>query len=179
MRQWRDSDIDITEALDSWSPVRATKTNVAKQLALEIIGKTPVIYAGQGLSEVAQHWKLSFNSYAKHLAWTVTWPENLEVELTGWTQQPVHKPYTIIDLRSSLDNPETMQAFVLAERLLSGKRPAPEVVLVDNESLAAQVAWASALGEFVAVYVAILTGVSPTNQPIHDALLKLQEEHHE
>jgi glucose/mannose-6-phosphate isomerase len=46
--------------------------------------------------------------------------------------------------------------------LLSGKRPAPEVVRAEGESLIEQLMWVIALGDFVSLYLAFLNGINPT-----------------
>lgn len=161
---------------DHWTAIVPTTKNRAKQFALEVIGKTPVIYSGHNLAPAALAWKHGFNLYAKHVAWTGQYPEFMAAELTGWTRQPVHKPYTIIDLRSSIDDQQTQEAFELAERLLSGLRPAPIVIDTQGETVEQQLAWASALGDFVTIYTAILNGVNPSSEPLADKLNKPTEE---
>jgi glucose/mannose-6-phosphate isomerase len=79
----------------------------------------------------------------------------------GWTQQPVDKPYAVIDLRSSLEHPRTQKRFEVSERLLSGKRPAPIVVEVQGETLLEQLMWSIAFGDFVTIYTALLNGINP------------------
>jgi glucose/mannose-6-phosphate isomerase len=156
-----------------WSAVVPTAKNLAKQIALEVIGKTPILYAGPILTEVATSWKAGFNQQAKHLAWV---GELTDTELTGWTKQPVHKPFVIIDLRSSLDNPETQRRFDAAEQLLSGLRPAPITVHSLGSAEAEQQSWCSALGDFVAVYTAILNGVDPSSTAFSDKFNKQLEQ---
>ncbi|MDL2363496.1 MAG: SIS domain-containing protein [Patescibacteria group bacterium] len=162
--------------VDVWSSVVPTARNQAKQIALEVIGKTPIIYSSEFLAPAAEHWKRGFNLHAKHLAWTGQFPEFLETELTGWSKQPVHKPFAVIELRSELDYPETQAAYDLAERALSGKRPAPNKVYVQGDNEPAQILWASALGDFVTIYTALLNGVNPTSRPFADKIHQLREQ---
>lgn len=159
--------------LKAWVATVPTSKNLAKQIALEVIGKTPVIYSGKMFAPVAANWKHGFNQYAKHLAWTGEYPANLEAELSSWTRQPVYKPYTVIDLRSALDPAKTREAFEMAERLLSGKRPSPFAVEVAGKTKAQQIVWATVLGDYVTIYTAILNGVNPSTSPIGDSLKKL------
>lgn len=165
--------------IEQWAAVIPTKRNLAKQIALEVIGKTPVICSGQSLNIATQSWKQSFNRYAKHLAWTSQFPKFMDAELTGWSKQPVHKPYAIIELRSGHDDVVTIKAFEVAERLLSGLRPAPIAVEVMGDTIEAQQWWASTLGEFVAVYTALLCGVNPASTTLFDKASKLMEENNE
>ncbi len=161
--------------LDMWGPTIPTKDNYAKQLAQDIIGKSIVIYASGKLAPVAYKWKISFNENAKSIAWWNQYSEFNHNEFLGWTNQPVEKPYAVIDLRSNLDHPQIQKRFMISEQLLSGKRPAPEVVNLEGEDLLKQIMWGIGLGDFVSLYVAILSGIDPTPVDLIEQLkLKLQ-----
>lgn len=151
----------LKEEVKNWTATVPTDKNPAKQLALECIGKSEVIYAGPKLFPAAYKWKISFNENAKQVAWTNQIPEFNHNEFMGWTQQPVDKPYTIIDLRSELEHPRTQKRFEVTEKLLSGKRPAPHVINVKGDSLPQQLLWAVTFGDFVTLYTAILNGLNP------------------
>lgn len=143
-------------------PTVPTANNQAKQIALECIGKSAVIYGGPKLFPAAYKWKISFNENAKQIAWTNQFPEFNHNEFLGWTKQPVNKPYTVIDLRSNLEHPQVQKRFVVSERLLSGMRPSPVVVEVQGNTLLEQLLWAIQLGDFVTLYTALLNGLNPT-----------------
>lgn len=146
----------------NWAAVMPTSKNPAKQLAQEIVGKAPVIYAGPLMAPAAYKWKIDFNENAKNVAWWNQYPEFNHNEFIGWSSHPFDKPYSVIDLRSSLEHQRIQKRFKLAERLLSGKRPAPEVVEVQGKTLLEQLLWAVNLGDFVSVYLALLNGLNPT-----------------
>lgn len=139
-----------------------TSKNPAKQLALELMGKSPVIYAGPKFAPVAYKWKINFNENAKHIAWCAALPEFNHNEFVGWTGQPVDKPYAVIDLRSHFEHDRVQKRFEVSERLLSGQRPAAHVVEAQGESLLAQLLWMVQLGDFVSVYLALLNNIDPT-----------------
>lgn len=151
----------LKTATDPWAPTVPTDKNQAKQIALEIIGKSAVIYSGPKLAPAAYKWKISFNENAKHVAWLNQFPEFNHNEFMGWTQQPVDKPYAVIDLRSQLEHPRVQKRFEVSERLLSGKRPAPIVVEAQGEGLLEQLLWTIALGDFVTIYTALLSNINP------------------
>ncbi len=151
----------LKEAVQSWVPTVPADNNTAKQIALDCIGNSAVIYAGPKLWPAAYKWKISFNENAKQVAWTNQYPEFNHNEFMGWTQQPTQKPYTVIDLRSNLEHPRIQKRFEVSERLLSGKRPAPIVVQVQGENLLQQLLWAITLGDFVTLYTALLNGLNP------------------
>lgn len=152
----------IKNHVASWVATVPTANNPAKQLALELIGKSIVVYAGAKFYPTAYKWKISFNENAKHVAWVNQYPEFNHNEFIGWTKQPTDKPYAIIDIRSSLEHPRTLRRFEVSERLLSGQRPAPHVILPEGETLLQQLLWTTAMGDFVSLYVALLNGLNPT-----------------
>ncbi len=147
--------------VESWAAVVPTSKNPAKQLALEIVGKTPIIYAGPLLAPVAYKWKIDFNENAKNTAWWGQYPEVSHNEFIGWSSHPFDKPFSVIDLRSKLEHQRINQRFELTERLLSGKRPAPNTVEVQGTTLLEQLVWAANFGDFVSIYLALLNGVNP------------------
>ena len=152
----------LQAAVSRWIPTIPTKDNFAKQLALECVGKSVVIYAGPKLAPAAYKWKISFNENAKNIAWWNQLPEFNHNEFLGWTSHPVDKPYTIIDLRSHLELQRVQKRFEVTERLLSGKRPAPEIVQAQGDTILQQLLWTVALGDFVSLYTALLNGLNPT-----------------
>lgn len=150
-----------------------TKDNSAKRLAQELVGNSIVIYSGTVFYPVAYKWKINFNENAKNVAWCNALPEFNHNEFLGWTSHPQSKPYKVIDIRSNLENTRTQKRFDVSERLLSGKRPQPEVVKPVGETLLQQLLWSIQLGDSVSLYVAILNGLNPT--PV-DLIEKLKSE---
>lgn len=151
----------IDQSVQAWLPTMPTAQNAAKQLAQELMGKSVVIYAGPKLFPAAYKWKISCNENAKHVAWVNQFPEFNHNEFIGWSKQPVDKPYAVVDLRSPLEHPRVQKRFEVTERLLSGMRPAPHVVEAEGKDILEQLLWASALGDFVTIYLALLSGIDP------------------
>lgn len=151
----------LDAAVAAWQPEVPTAKNPAKQLALELIGKSIVIYGGPKMYPAAYKWKISCNENAKHVAWVNQLPEFNHNEFIGWSKQPVDKPYAVIDLRSNLEHERVQKRFVVSERLLSGMRPAPHVVTAVGDTVLEQLLWTSAFGDFVSIYVALLNGLNP------------------
>jgi len=152
----------LKQATAAWIPTVPTDNNQAKQLALEMIGKSVVVYAGPKLAPAAYKWKISFNENAKQVAWYNQYPEFNHNEFLGWTKQPTDKPYAVVDLRSPFEHPRVQKRFEVSARLLSGMRPAPEIVTAEGSDLLEQLLWTIALGDFVSLYTALLNGLNPT-----------------
>ena len=148
--------------LESWSPVHPATTNSAKKLALDIIGLSPVVYAGPLLAPAAYKWKISFNENAKNVAWWNELPEFNHNEFMGWASHPIDKPYAVIDLRSTFEHPRVQKRFDLTAKLLSGRRPAPNTVQAVGETILEQLLYTVVMGDFVSLYMALLNGINPT-----------------
>jgi glucose/mannose-6-phosphate isomerase len=145
-----------------WGPTVPTAHNYAKQIALELMGKTPIIYSGPKLFSAANKWKIACNENGKNTAWCNYLPEFNHNEFIGWSSHPVEKPFAIVDIRSNLEHPRVQKRFEVTEKLLSGLRPAPLVVVPIGETLLQQLVWATALGDFVTIYLGLLNGIDPT-----------------
>lgn len=160
----------LQDAAKAWLPEVATSKNPAKKMAQELIGKSIVIYSGPKLFPATYKWKLGFNENAKQVAWVNQYPELSHNEFVGWSKQPTHKPYAVIELRSELEHPRVQRRFEITERLLSGMRPQPQVVQVEGDNLFEQLAWSIVFGDFVSIYLAILNGLNPTPLELVDSL---------
>ncbi len=152
----------LNQAMQTWLPTVPTVNNQAKQIAQELMGKSIVVYGGPKLFPAAYKWKISFNENAKQIAFCNELPEFNHNEMLGWTQQPVQKPYAVIDLRSPLEHPRVQKRFEVTQRLLSGQRPEPIVITPKGETLLQQLLYSVALGDFVSLYLALLNGLNPT-----------------
>ena len=166
----------VVEAIKSWLPTVPTGDNLAKQIAKECIGKSVVIYSGPKLSPAGYKWKISFNENAKQVAWVNQYPEFNHNEFIGWSKQPTQKPYTVIDLRSNLENSRVNKRFEVSDRLLSGERPAPISVEAQGETILEQLLFVIALGDFVSLYTALLNGIDPTPVDLIEKLKQLLED---
>src|ERR1019366_3049011 len=152
----------LKDQIAAWLPTVPAKYNRAKQIALELVGKSVVVYGGPKLYPAAYKWKISFNENAKHIAWTNQYSEFNHNEMLGWTKQPVDKPYAVVELRSQLEHPRIQKRFEVTQRLLSGLRPEPIVVEAEGQTLLEQLLWTITLGDFTSLYLALLNNLNPT-----------------
>ncbi len=152
----------LRTAVEWWRPDVPTKDNYPKQIALELMGKSPVVYAGPLMFPAAYKWKISFNENAKNVAWCNQLPEFNHNEFLGWTSHPTDKPYAVICLRSSFEHPRVQKRFELSERMLSGMRPRTLNIDSLGENVLQHLLWLVAFGDFVSLYLALLNGLNPT-----------------
>jgi glucose/mannose-6-phosphate isomerase len=166
----------IKTEIANWLPDVPTVNNPAKQLALEIAGTSPVIYAGPKMFPAAYKWKISFNENAKNVAWCNEIPEFSHNEFLGWTSHPVDKPYSVIDLRSSFEHERVRKRFNVTERLLSGNRPHPHIVDAKGDTVLEHLLYCVAFGDFVSLYTALLNGLNPTPVELIEKMKKALDE---
>ncbi len=152
----------LGEKAEELLPTIPTDKNPAKRIALELVGNSPVIYSGVKFFPAAYKWKININENAKNIAWCNYFPEFSHNEFQGWASHPVEKPYKIVDINSSLEHPRIRPRFEITEKLLSGRRPSPETVIPEGDTLIKQLLWTIQLGDFVSIYLAILNGLDPT-----------------
>lgn len=157
----------------NWRADVPTEKNPPKQLALELVGKSVVAYSGYKTQAVANKFKIALNENAKNVAWWNYLPEFNHNEFIGWSSHPVEKPYAIVDIRSTFEHPRVQKRFEVTDRLLSGMRPAANILKLEGDSPLQQILWGMVFCDFVSLYLALLNGVNPT--PV-DLVEKLKTE---
>lgn len=163
----------LGEQAKELGPEVPAERNLAKKMAQELVGNSIVIYSGPKLFPAAYKWKINFNENAKNIAWCNQLPEFNHNEFQGWISHPVEKPYKVVDIRSNLEHARVQARFEISEKLLSGKKPAAEVIKPAGDSLLKQLLWSIQLGDFTSLYLALLNGLDPT--PV-DLIEKLKVE---
>lgn len=163
----------VKKITQSWRPDVPVKENLAKRIALDLAGKSVVIYSSSQMFPAAYKWKISLNENAKNVAWCNQYPEFNHNEFLGWTSHPTQKPYAIVELKSQHDHPQIQKRFEVSDRLLSGRRPAPIVVdIPKGVSQLEDLMWVVALGDFVSIYLALANNVNPTPVDLIEKLKK-------
>lgn len=156
-----------------WQAEVRTSDNLAKQIALASVGKTPIFYGGSLTAPIAYRFKIAWNENAKNVSYWNELPEMNHNEFMGWTSHPIEKPFAIFDIVSNLENPRTIKRFNVTDRLLSGMRPKAFRIDLAGDSALKQMLWGGILADFASIYTAILNGVDP--MPV-DLIEKLKQE---
>ena len=147
---------DLFDALDvalsRWGPERPSTENLAKQLALGIVDRSPWIWGQEGpLAVAAMRFKCQLNENAKMAAsWAVV-PEALHNEIV-----PLEDAPALVLLRS-----DTERAGI-AQRLDALDAPAAATVRIPGDDDLGIVGAGALFGDLVSVYCAALRGVDPT-----------------
>jgi glucose/mannose-6-phosphate isomerase len=156
--------LDLLEARrDALGPNVPTARNPAKQMALALHGKLPVVYGSQGYrGAVATRWKGQFNENTKIAAFANVLPEQNHNEILAWTQaQQQAQTWSVIFLRDSAESPRIARRIEVTRSLLGDNVPVQEVYAEGNSLLARMFSLIS-LADYVTVYLAYLYGVCPT-----------------
>jgi glucose/mannose-6-phosphate isomerase len=152
----------LKDQIVNWAPTVPAANNQAKKVALELMGKTVIVYSGPLLFPAANKWKICMNENAKNLAWSNQYPEFNHNEFIGWSSHPTDKPFAVVELQSELEHSRIQKRFNVSQRLLSGKRPLPNIIKPDGNTLVQQLMWSVVLGDHTSIYLALLNRLNPT-----------------
>jgi glucose/mannose-6-phosphate isomerase len=160
---------DVDEAAEqveeqvSWcGPGVRTDQNPAKELALAIGERVPVIWGAEGIGAVAAaRWKTQMNENGKVPAWWASMSELDHNEVVGWTQ-PYGRTHVVIALRHDGEDAETATRFPLSLRIAADAGATTHELRASGRSSLAQLLSLIAIGDHVSAYVAIGRGVDPT-----------------
>jgi glucose/mannose-6-phosphate isomerase len=151
----------------AYGPEVPTAANPAKQLAVELHGRIPVVYGSQGYrSVIAVRWKGQFNENAKQHAFANGFPEQNHNEILAWTLAGRQASnWSVVYLR---DPDEPREAPRIARRvevtkdIVDGAARQHEV-WAEGRTLLEKMFSLFYFGDFVTVYVAYLNGIDPTD----------------
>jgi glucose/mannose-6-phosphate isomerase len=152
--------------------MKPTAQNPAKQLAVFLNGKLPVIYGGQDhFDSVAYRWKCQFNENAKQIALMNVISEMNHNEVLGYSfSEVLTKKMAVVLLRQpGADHPQISRRFDILKKFIQSKTAGVREVRAQGKSVLAQMLSVIYLGDFVTVYAAYLKGIDPTPTLLIDA----------
>ncbi len=152
----------IAAAIDAYGPARPSEANPAKQLAMRLFDKVPVIYGAEVTAGVAFRWKCQFNENAKQPAFWATLPEMNHNEIVGWEQPgPFGDQAQIVMLRDPRQHRQVERRLALTREIISPKVTDVLTIEGEGESPLARVIDLVLLGDYVSLYAACLRRVDP------------------
>jgi glucose/mannose-6-phosphate isomerase len=159
--------VSLLERLaEEWGPDGAPESQ-AKRLALDLHGRTPVVYGAGATGPVARRWKTQVNENAKRPAFHAELPEAGHNEICGW-ERPGDLAAVFL-LEAGLPARITKRMEVM--RGLVEKAGAPAAgAEAQGSSPFERVMSLVLLGDLVSVYLAVLDGLDPTPVPMIDTL---------
>lgn len=156
-----------------------TENNAAKQMAMALHEKLPVVYGAGPLVEVARRWKTQLNESGKVAAYFEELPEIHHNAIIGYSlPKQIAKETAVIFLESeTLVHPRVQLRYGYTKEVLQKAGTAVLEAKARGKSALAQMMGLVLFGDFVSTYLAFLYGVDPTpTTPIDElkAWLKTQ-----
>lgn len=147
-----------------WGPEIPSDQNEAKQIALALDGRLPVVYSGVGPPEAAAlRWRTQINENAKALCHTAAVPELDHNEVVGWSgPDDFVRNATVVFLREGDEDPGTTRRLSATREWLDRRGVATLEAVGEGESPLERLWWLCHLGDWVSVYLGALRGVDPT-----------------
>ncbi len=148
----------------SWGPSVALPENVAKSIAVQLLGRFPVVIgSANGLDVLARRWAGQFCENAKQLAFFSSLPEAAHNEVVGWLEGGLdsNQPLAAVWLLDR-DDP----SHVRRQREWIGARMKelglPQIQVVSQGESRLERLWSLLLlGDYASLYLAVLRGRDP------------------
>lgn len=151
--------------------------NPAKQLALRIADKIPVVFGADHLMPVARRWKGQINELAKYWAQYEELPEGDHNTLAGTIHpQATLSQLKVILLNSAFNHPRNQLRVELTHDAMKKQGLDAEVVPTGGEDRLSSM-WLGILrGDYVAYYLAMIKNMDPTPIEIMSDLKQAMKE---
>ena len=167
----RESDVrpaieTMEQQIATIEPGRPTGENTAKQIALELYGRLPLIYGGGIFRGMARRWKTQLNENAKVWAFFETIPELLHNSVEAFrTRSPNGPPITALLLEPGNGPSAAASPYRVVPEMLKRCEITHHTLQGTGGSPLAQVLSMLILGDYVSYYLALLRGVDPSPNP--------------
>ncbi len=169
---------DVEEALAAMESLRSRigeeaplADNAAKQLAVRLAGRLPVIYGAEVLAEVAHRWKTQINESTKVWAFYEQLPEASHNALVSYElPREIARLVHVVYLRSPDFHPRVALHHDFSQRALAGAQVEYAEVWAEGRSALAQAMTCVLMGDYLSYYLALLNGVDPTPTAVIDNL---------
>jgi len=149
------------------APSQPTASNEAKQLALAIGDRLPVVYGGPITGAVAYRWKTDIEENAKTLAVAGALPEMNHNEIEAW-QAPAAKDMHAVLLRDGGEPAEISRRFDVLRDLITPCAGGISEARGQGGGRLARLLTLAYLGQWTSYYLAVLRDRDPWSVPILD-----------
>ncbi len=152
-------------------PDVSTSENLAKQVAVWLRDRVPVIWGAEGIGALAaMRWKTQMNENGKVPAWHSAMSELDHNEVVGWVE-PYGRTCAVVALRHDGEHEELAARFALsADIVRDAGLEVREIEVTGRGSLATLLSLIT-IGDFASCYVGLRRGIDPT--PV-DAIVRLK-----
>jgi glucose/mannose-6-phosphate isomerase len=163
-------EVDIAETLavldelrGLYGPETPTVENPAKQLAVELKGKTPLIYGCELTAVAARRWKCQINENANNMAFAAELPELDHNEIVGW-EQPAGslQGFAVVFLADPGIHPQNRKRIDATRDIVASHAASVHEFAPLNGSRLTRLFASIFFGDYLSLYLAILNGVDPS-----------------
>ncbi len=170
---------DINEAIDVLKETRLNfvasqpiKYNQAKQLAIKLFNRVPVIYGSCSLTgAISLRWRNQINENAKTFAIHNIFPEINHNEIMAWaTLERFTSGFYVVILQDKDDIDRIKKRIKITKDMISSKVSGISELYSQGNSILARLFSLIYMGDFVSFYLAILYGIDPIPTPEIDLL---------
>ncbi len=153
-------------------PETPAERNPAKQMALKLYSRIPVIWGASGTTEVvAQRWKGQINENAKAPAYWNVFPELNHNELVGFRHpESLLKQMHVVILRDDDDHPRVKRRVEITKDIVSKAVAGITDVRASGGGRLARTYSLIYSGDYTSLYLAFLYGVDPGPVEVIDYL---------
>lgn len=153
---------EMTGVIAEAGPDVPSTTNPAKELALAIGERVPVVWGADGIGSVAAtRWKSSLNENAKVPSFASALPELDHNEVEGWSAGK-GAGFALIALRHPGEDGDVAARFPLSEELARASGATVHEVSSRGRSDLARLLTLVQFGDLVSTYLGIARGVDPS-----------------
>jgi glucose/mannose-6-phosphate isomerase len=140
-----------------------TSRNLAKQLALALMGKTPVIYGAAGYrAAIARRWKSQIGANSKSPACVGLFPNLADGEISAWeASDRAYPPVAMLFFTDAADKMTEIRDVMGVSRELLERFGVTDIEMQGNTTYE-KLLYGVYLGDYVSCYLAIAYGVNPS-----------------
>ena len=148
-----------------------------KKLAVNLIGKIPVIYSSLKNESVSYNWKIKFNETGKIPAFYNVFPELNHNEMIGfdWNEKSkdLSAKFHFIFLKDSGDHPRIARRMDVCEKLFESKGFPVTAITMFGEEILDKIFNSLVLADWTAYYIALQNGADPEQVPMVEEFKKM------
>jgi glucose/mannose-6-phosphate isomerase len=145
-------------------------SNPAKQLAMRLRDRTPVIYGLNPLTNAAgDRWKRQFGENSKVMAFTNAFPDAHHDEAVGWDQEhDVLERFFFVILSDDRADPRLLRRVSASRAVITERGGAVDVVEATGRGTLGRLFSLVQYGDYVTLYLALARGLDPTPVAVID-----------
>jgi glucose/mannose-6-phosphate isomerase len=161
---WREAAAVLRARNGALAPHVPATLNPAKRLALALAGATVFIYAGsERVGAVTTRLRQQLNENAKMPGHSAVVPELNHNEIVGWERaSALPKPVAVLLLRDTEDSAATRARLTLTGEYAARQGAAVHELDATGEGRIARLASLVQFGDYLSLYLALVSGVDPT-----------------